>query len=314
MAFLHFRDRKVEVAVLEVGMGGRLDATNAVDPVTALFTPIDLDHREHLGDTLDAIAREKAGILKPGGRAITAPQAPEALVVLRRAASVRGATLLELDQIWRIGEGAEGSLDLVPRSETGIRLEGIRLPLAGRHQRVNAALAAAAATRLPDFRARIGAEAIRKGLSEARWPGRCELVASDPDVLLDGAHNPAGARALRHHLVETYTSKGRQVVLVFGAMADKDLSAMMESLLPCAKRVFLTRAETPRAADPMALEAIARLYHPSVVRAPSLSAALFAAREEAGPAGVVCVTGSLYLVGDALALHEGIEPRVRMAL
>jgi len=314
MAFRHFEDRQVEVAVVEVGMGGRLDATSVVDPITCLFTSIDLDHCEHLGGTVAAIAREKAGILRPGGRAITALQTPEAMEALERAAAARGATLVEAERIWRAAEGESGKLVLVSGSEPDKRLEGLTLPLLGRHQWINAALAVAGATRLPNFHHRIAEEAIRSGLATTPWPGRCEVVEEHPTLLLDGAHNPASARALRHFLVESYTSGGRKLALVFGAMQDKDIAGMMEILFPCAQRVFLTRAETPRAADPMVLEAVARRFHPAVVRTPGLSAALAAARDEAGPDGVVCVTGSLYLVGDVKTLLEGNEPRIRQAL
>lgn len=314
MAFRHFQDRQVDLAVVEVGMGGRLDATNVVDAISCLITPIDLDHREHLGSTVGAIAWEKAGILKAGGRAITAPQSPEALEVLKRAAAVRGATLVELDQIWRVVEGTGDALTLVPAADPARRLENLTLALAGRHQRTNAALAVAAATRLPNFQERISEEAIRRGLAEARWPGRCEVVDGRPTLLLDGAHNPASARALRHFLVENYTSKGKKVVMIFGAMQDKDITGMMEVLFPCASRVILTRAETPRAADPVVLESLGRRFKTPAVRAPGLAPALSAARDEAGPDGVVCVTGSLYLVGDVKTLLEGGEPRSRQAL
>ena len=314
MAFRHFQDRQVDLAVVEVGMGGRLDATNVVDAISCLITPIDLDHREHLGSTVGAIAWEKAGILKAGGRAITAPQSPEALEVLKRAAAVRGATLVELEQIWRVAEGTGDALTLVPAADPASRLENLTLSLDGRHQRTNAALAVAAATRLPNFQERISEEAIRRGLAEARWPGRCEVVDERPTLLLDGAHNPASARALRHFLVESYTSKGKKVVMIFGAMQDKDITGMMEVLFPCASRVILTRAETPRAADPVVLESLARRFKTPAVRAPGLASALSAARDEAGPDGVVCVTGSLYLVGDVKTLLEGGEPRSRQAM
>ncbi len=314
IAFRHFQDRRVEAAVLEVGLGGRLDATSVVDAVTCLFTPIDLDHQEFLGNDLASIAWEKAGILKAGSRALTAPQPAEVMDVLRRAAAIRSATLLEVEETWRTLEGERGTMTLVSGVDPARRLENLELSLQGRHQRLNAALAVAAAARLPGFHDRISDEAIRRGLREARWPGRCEIAGERPTLLLDGAHNPASARVLRHFLLETYVSKGRKVVMVFGAMQDKDIGGIMEALLPCAGRVFLTRAETPRAADPVVLEGLARRYHASAIRAPSLSAALAAARSEAGPEGIVCVTGSLYLVGDVKTLLEGSEPRFRQAL
>jgi dihydrofolate synthase / folylpolyglutamate synthase len=314
IAFQHFSDSHVQVAVAEVGLGGRLDATSVLDPITCLFTPIDLDHQKYLGPDVRSIAGEKAGIMRSGSRAITTPQQQEAMEVLRRFAAIRGATLVEAEEIWRAAEGQGETMTLVSGMDPARRMENLTLSLRGRHQRINAALAVAAASRLPNLHDRISDEAIRRGLAEARWPGRCEVVRENPTLLLDGAHNPAAARVLRQFLMENYTSKGRKVVMVFGAMQDKDLDGIMEALLPCAQRVILTQAETPRAADPVVLESLARRHQPAAVRAPALSAALSAALSEAGPDGVVCVTGSLYLVGDVKAILEGSEPVSRQAL
>ena len=314
MAFCHFREKEVDLAVVEVGMGGRLDATGILDAITCLFTPIDLDHRQYLGEKVEDIASEKAGILRAGSRALTAPQLPEVMQTLQRSAAAQGATLFEAEQTWRPLEGPGGAFCLVAGHDPSRRMDGLTLSLAGRHQWTNAALAAAAATMLPGFHERITEEAIRKGLASTRWPGRCEVVSERPTVLLDGAHNPAAARVLRSFLLENYTSKGRNVVMIFGAMQDKDLAGIMEPLFSCASRIILTRAETPRAADPVVLASLAGRYHASVLRAPSLSAALSAAHAEAGPDDVICVTGSLYLVGDVKSLLEGLEPRLRQAL
>jgi len=233
---------------------------------------------------------------------------------LQRAAAVRGANLLESDRIWRPTEGPGNTLTLVSGLDPAKRIEGLSLSLQGRHQWTNAALAAAAASRLAGFSERIDEDSIRRGLAGARWPGRCEVVPEHPPILLDGAHNPAAARALRSFLIENYTSKGKRVAMIFGAMKDKDLSVMMETLFSCAAKVIVTRAETPRAADPAILESFARRYHSSVLRAPSLSAALSAARGEAGAQDIICVTGSLYLVGDMKMILAGREPSSRQAL
>ena len=314
MAFRHFRDRGVDLAVVEVGMGGRLDATSLVDAVLCLFTTIDLDHQEHLGDSLSAIAAEKAGILKSGSRALTSPQNPEAMQMLQRCAAIRGATLHEAERMWSAREGSASTFSLVPGTGADSRIDDVRLSLPGRHQWTNAVLAVAAATRLPGFHDRVTEASIRKGLAGARWPGRCEVVEERPTLLLDGAHNPGAARVLRSFLLENYTSKGKKVVMVFGAMADKDLPGILEPLHSCASRIIVTRAETPRAADPMVLEGVARRFRASVLRAPNPAAALSAARQEAGPEDVICVTGSLYLVGDVKAILQGQEPSFRQAL
>lgn len=314
LAFKFFQEQQVELAILEVGMGGRLDATRVANAGTCLFASIDLDHRQQLGYSLREVASEKACILPPGGLALTMPQPPEVEEVLSAAAAAQGTKLVPADSIWRIHRGSDGRLEIISGLEDGRKIDKIQLSLAGRHQCANATLATACATSMPAFRERVTDSAIRDGLAKTNWPGRCQRVDGKPLVLLDGAHNPAAAQALRYVLMEEFVSRDRPLVLVFGAMQDKDLEGMMERLFPLAKRIFLAQAQTPRAADPMVLESLGRRFNPALVRSPNLSAALSAAREEAGPDGVVCVCGSLYLVGDFLSLLEGTQPRTRQAL
>jgi dihydrofolate synthase/folylpolyglutamate synthase len=292
LALDHFCRARVDVAVLEVGLGGRLDATTVGRPEVVVLGPIDYDHQLELGDTLTAIAGEKAAIIR-GGTAFSARQDPEAAAVIERRAAQVGVPLQR--------EGHE--LRVVPR---GFTLEAQRLDLAGPDwalddvacgllgvfQPGNALLAAAAARALG-----AGDAAIRAGLRAARWPGRFQVFRRDPIVILDGAHNPAGARALAASLSAYFP--GRPVTFVIGILADKDGAGILSALRPLAARVVLTASGNPRAAAPGALRALLPPALPVEIAA-SPSEALARATAEAG-AGIVCVAGSLSLIGDVLA-------------
>jgi dihydrofolate synthase/folylpolyglutamate synthase len=292
LALDHFCRARVDVAVLEVGLGGRLDATTVGRPEVVVLGPIDYDHQLELGDTLTAIAGEKAAIIR-GGTAFSARQDPEAAAVIERRAAQVGVPLQR--------EGHE--LRVVPR---GFTLEAQRLDLAGPgwalddvacgllgvFQPGNALLAAAAARALG-----AGDAAIRAGLRAARWPGRFQVFRRDPIVILDGAHNPAGARALAASLSAYFP--GRPVTFVIGILADKDGAGILSALRPLAARVVLTASGNPRAAAPEALRALLPPALPVEIAA-SPSEALARATAEAG-AGIVCVAGSLSLIGDVLA-------------
>jgi len=292
LALDHFCRARVDVAVLEVGLGGRLDATTVGRPEVVVLGPIDYDHQLELGDTLTAIAAEKAAIIR-GGTAFSARQDPEAAAVLERRAAQVGVPLLR--------EGHE--LHVVSR---GFTLEAQRLDLAGPDwglddvacgllgvfQPGNALLAAAAARALG-----AGDPAIRAGLRAARWPGRFQIFRRDPIVILDGAHNPAGARALAASLSAYFP--GRPVTFAIGILADKDGGRILSALRPLAARVVLTASGNPRAAAPEALRALLPADLPVEVAA-SPSEALARATAGAG-GGIVCVAGSLSLIGDVLA-------------
>lgn len=287
MAFLLFRDLRAEWVVLEVGLGGRLDATNVVLPALSVITPIDLDHQEFLGDTITTIAHEKAGILKPGVPAVFARQWPEVHALLRERAETLGCPV-EDTALWAIDH-----LHSTPEGHTFTARRGdvalpVACPLAGAHQVTNALTAAVALHVL-------GKPVL--GMDTARWPGRLELVRHHPDVLLDGAHNPAGARALAEHLDRFYA--GRSVTLVFGAMKDKAVEEVLGTLAPRAANVILTRPDTLRAMDPD--EIARRVPHPRQRVIPGVPAALAAALT-GDPSRLVLVTGSLYLVGEARPL------------
>jgi dihydrofolate synthase/folylpolyglutamate synthase len=327
IAFAHFARERIDVAVLEVGMGGRLDATNVVEPVVSVITDIALDHQKFLGNTVGEIAREKVGIIRRGGVVVTLPQQPEANDVI-------GNTILDLDAVGvsavqYVPPVSPGSCDyLVPSRERASTTEGteehrveghlyryplhvmrteilVETPLVGRHQLRNMALAIAAAEELgkKGF-ARITPESIERGIRETRWPGRFQVIparAGSPELILDVAHNPAGAWALRSALSERYDD--RPLVFVFGAMRDKAISEMTEILFPLATRVIATRPENPRAASPEEIRQAASRTGTEVETIPDVKAALETALAGAEGKAVV-VTGSIYLVGEAMRLLE----------
>ena len=289
----HFRRARVDVAVLEVGLGGRLDATNACEPLASAIVTIDYDHQAWLGETLAAIAREKAGVLRPGRTTVLGPLPAAARRAIESRARATGARLVSAPAGARLTKRAGGRVDLVTSAR---RCPGLR-PLPGRHQRDNLLVAvrlleAAAAAGLPVDFGRL-AEATRC----TRWPGRLQQLPGRPRLLLDGAHNPAGARALAAHL---RAEPG--YVLVFGAMQDKDVRELAAPLFARARQVVLTRPRLPRAATPAQLQARTRgLGGGARHRQPSVARALGLARRLAGPDGLVVVAGSLFLVGEALA-------------
>jgi dihydrofolate synthase/folylpolyglutamate synthase len=301
VALEHFAREQVEVAILEVGLGGRLDATTASRPRLTALTRVGMDHTELLGETVEAIAREKAGILRKGVPAVVAEQRPEALAAIETVAGSVGAPLVR--------EGRDFSLDLLGRYRgSGMALDGLALGLHGEHQHHNAAVAVACARLLESQGVAVGAEAIREGLRRTRWPGRLEQVPGHPPLLLDGAHNEDGVAALRTAL-DAPPYAHRPVHLVFGVVADKRVEPMLQGLLPRCTSAVLTPVPTPRSLDPERYVAVARSLCPRVEVAAGPGAALDRARQNSGPDGWVLVAGSLYLVGAVKALLEHIGPR-----
>ena len=305
-ALCAFRDARVELAILETGLGGRLDATTAALASTVAITPVALDHQEYLGSTIREIAAEKAAIIRAGAQAVVSPaQSPDALaVILARCRETGVAPRFATEEISVEGATSDGCLRATFRTADDV-YENVTLALRGRHQITNAAtsIALAELLRARGF-GRLTRDAIIEGLSTAEHPGRLELVAGSPPLLLDGAHNPAGARALRAHLDEFAPPR---VTMVFGAMRDKDLTEIAAALFPAADHLILTPIDNPRAAAPAALRAYAPpTSDPAKVSlADSPADALRLAREVAPRDGLVCVTGSLYLVGEVKRLLAG---------
>jgi len=295
-AFLHFARARVDFAVLEVGMGGRLDATNVTEPRVAVITNIDLDHQQFLGTTRAEIAREKAGVIKPGRPVVSACADPEAAAVIRRRAEELGAPLVEAASLARIAN----LRDRQGRFEFDFELNGdyfsdLVLPLLGRFQVENAVAAVTAAWQLRGQGLRITHSAILEGLRHASWPGRLEKINERPLVLLDGAHNPAGARAVATFVQDQL--KGRKLRLVYASMRDKAIGEISEILFPLAQEVYLTQPEQPRAASPEEILAEARFRPSRVILEPSPSRALERAVQASAPEDAVLAAGSLFLVG-----------------
>ena len=314
IVFEHFARVKVDMAVLEVGMGGRLDATNVVEPRVSVITDISLDHQKFLGNTVGEIAREKVGIIRPGGAVVTLPQQPEANDVI-------GNTILQLgaravNAVPYVPPVSPGSSEyLVPSTEEGdprdvyrypLQLLGeqilVETPLVGRHQLRNVALAIAAAVELHQQGfSGITANSIEHGIRETRWPGRFQVIAARlgwPEVVIDVAHNPAGAWALRSALSERY--EDRPLIFVFGAMRDKAISEMTEILFPLAERVIATRPENPRAASAKEIQQAAARTGVAIEAVEDVQRAVERARVLAKPGTVVVITGSIYLVGEVM--------------
>jgi dihydrofolate synthase/folylpolyglutamate synthase len=299
MAFLHFARRGVGVAAVEVGLGGRFDATNVLDPLVAVVTNISLEHTDYLGRTVAAIAAEKSGIVKPGGTVVTAAEDPEALGVIEATCRERGAALHRVQAEVALARAANGLEGQRFAAATHVREYGeLWIPLLGRHQVLNAATAILAAERLEARGLAVGAEAVRRGLAGARWPGRLQIVGRDPLTILDGAHNPAGALALRDFLQDRRATFDR-LFLVFGVLRDKDWEGMLSVLGPLVYQAILTRPEGERAALPWDLAAADRFCAKLDIRE-DVGDAIALARAGAAPRDAVLATGSLFTVAAAL--------------
>lgn len=300
VALVCFARADVMVAVLEVGLGGRLDSTNVVAaPEVCAIAPIAFDHTALLGSTLAAIAGEKAGIVKPGASVVSAPQDPEALAVIQAKCAEEGCELTVVDRTALAGTPDDFSYGGFSHLHTKLR---------GSYQTENAALAIEIAQALRRRHFTISQMAIENGIAQASWPGRFEVVGHDPEFVVDGGHNPQGARALAASLDLNYP--GRDAVLLVGVLADKDYRPMLETVLPYAKAVVCIEPPNPRALPVADLaqvvrETVAALPHvdqraANVLEAATIERGVNAARMLAGPQGLVVAFGSLYSIGDIM--------------
>jgi dihydrofolate synthase/folylpolyglutamate synthase len=298
IAFLAFAQHQVDFAIYEVGLGGRLDATNTVEPEVAIITPVDFDHENFLGHSIEEIAAEKAGIIKPGAWVACASERPEARAVIARRCTEMDARLVEVDTTVRAEDvqSADGFYRAVAAFTYSRKKLTVAPSLPGRFQIRNALTATIAARLLAERGFPIPDTAIERGIATANWAGRLERLATQPDVYLDGAHNPAGARELLKFWQESYG--GRRIFLVYGAMRDKAVDEISGLLFPHATAVILTEPHQPRAISaPLLSEMTSHdAKETIVVRDPG--EALETALERAGPQDVVFATGSLYLVGE----------------
>ena len=311
MAFTCFAEEQVDIAVVEAGMGGRLDSTNVIAPLVSVITNIDLEHTEFLGTTVGLIASEKAGIIKPGVPVVTGAVQPEVLAVIEQQARLAGSPVFRMPQDF----GAE--LVATDREQEfdyrGIfaRLPRLRIVMLGRHQVGNACIALAAAECIGKAGMKIPEAALRAGLEDAVWEGRLEQVAQSPDIYLDGAHNPASAQVLADALRQLKRSY-RRMVLVVGILKDKDYRGILDRLVPLADRVVVTRPNYSRALDTASLAAEISTFHGDVASTESVAEAIDLARRETARDDLIIITGSLYTVGDARAAFRPGEGPVML--
>lgn len=314
MAFEYFASVGVDIAVLEVGMGGRLDATNVVDPLISVIADISLDHQKYLGDTIAEIAGEKAGIIRKNGVVVTLPQHPQANDVIGHAILENNARGVSAAQyVPPVSPGAAAYLagrkiatpgrSRYPLAVMGEEIE-IDSPLAGRHQLRNIALAIATAEELDHFGFEMTPKQVEQGIRETHWPGRFQVLppsaaTHEREMVLDVAHNPAGAWALRSTLSETFS--GRKLTFVFGALRDKAIQEIAEILFPIAEQVLVTQISNPRSATTAELLQAASRTGALLFAEETVPAALARAREISKPKGLIVVTGSIFLIGEAMA-------------
>jgi dihydrofolate synthase/folylpolyglutamate synthase len=303
MAFHEFKCRKVEWAVVETGMGGRLDATNIIHPALSIITNVSVEHREYLGRRISQIAGEKAGIIKTGVPVVTAVRQKTAIAVVESVAAKRIAPLFRLGKDFRIRRSAA---DTVTYSGLNVRWRGLKTALRGGHQLENTALALAACDVLSPVIGAIEPECLQRGLAETRWPGRLEQVLDQPLTLLDGAHNLIAARTLGRYLKTGLA--GRAITLVIGILDDKPYREILSALVPHCRRVILTRPQIDRALPPEKLIPATSELTADWRVIPDVAAAVSHAINSSKPDDVVCIAGSLYVVGEAKAALENQAP------
>ena len=322
MGLLHFARKGAGAVVLEVGMGGRLDSTNVVRPTLAILTTISFDHTRQLGTTLGAIAGEKAGILKRGRPAVSGVRGDEARAAIHRAARLRGTPLREVDVDFQYDYiPPEAPLTRPTPGRVLVRTwrrqwPGVALPMLGAHQGHNAAIALAGLDALAEQGIEVGPEDVARGFAALSWPARVEVIAEEPWVVVDGAHNVASASALAETLRTCFPPS--PLTLVFGTTREKDLTGQLQALLPLADAVIATRyVENPRSVPPEEVAEAVRVADGRAVHlAPDPLEALALARRITPPHGLICVTGSLFLAAEtrALVLHRDDSSASRPAL
>jgi dihydrofolate synthase/folylpolyglutamate synthase len=300
MAFAYFAEEDVDIAVIEAGMGGRLDSTNVITPLVSIITNIDLEHTEFLGNTLEQIAGEKAGIIKEGVPVVTGATQPGVIEVLERESAAKRTLLYRISKDFRPERIIIGPPQVFDYQGISGVFPSLRIQMLGRHQIDNAALALAAAECLRNAGIAIDEPALRRGLGQTFWEGRMERVSERPDIYLDGAHNPASARVLARS-VAAMKPAYRKLVLIIGILADKDYRKIIAELVPLADHVVVTRPQYSRAMDLPTLASEIKARHGSVEIADSVEEAIRAAGKAASDDDLILITGSLYIVGDARA-------------
>jgi dihydrofolate synthase/folylpolyglutamate synthase len=299
MALYEFGRQALDWAVIETGMGGRLDATNVIHPAISIITNVSMEHRDYLGNTLARITREKAGIIKQATPVVTAITQKQAKSVIQRIAGEKSAPLYMLGKNFKVRRQRSGGFSYYGIQNTWHNMHSALL---GNYQVENAALAIAACELLNKDKTAISQKSIRNGLKKTRWPGRLEIVSKHPLIILDGAHNLIAARKLAKFLVDNFAR--RPITLVVGILDDKPYKAMLKSLLPVCSRVIITRAKTERALDTQRLFETAKKMLSDVTIVSDVAQAFKQAVVATGFNEVVCIAGSLYVVGEAKAAIE----------
>ncbi len=298
LAFTYFKLKGIDFQVLEVGMGGKFDATNVIQPEVSVITSISLDHMEVLGNSLDKIAKEKAGIIKPNGTVVLSPQSDEVVPVIAAVCRDQKAELVMVgkDITWQ-GLGFDGKKQLL-RVKGRLDSYELAIPLLGRYQLENAATAVAALEVLSAKGFSLSRDSITSGLAETSWAGRLQILNRQPLLVVDGAHNPDAARRLKQSLKEYFDFK--QSILVMGASADKDVAGVVSELAPAFDRVIVTRSGHPRAMEPAQLEAEFRKHGVEAQPTETIFEALSLAVNAAGPEDLICAAGSLFVVAEVI--------------
>ena len=296
MALHYFKQKLVDLAILEVGLGGRLDSTNVVDPLIAIITNIAKDHEEYLGKSILKIAQEKAGIIKKGRPLITAATQPLVLRLFSKVCQGKESPYFRVGKEFRYVRAEDGDFDYEGLNR---KLWGIHLNLKGFHQVINATTALGAMEVLEDLGYRVSTHAMIDGLKEVDWPGRLEMVSSSPRVILDGAHNPAGALVLKESLEKEF--QYQNLILLIGIMKDKDIPSMLHLLAPLAHHIIFTKPHTDRAAAPSLLKKALGQNGKKAEIAEDLREAIERGLSLTQEEDLLCITGSLYTVGEARA-------------
>jgi len=301
VAFTYFAEEGVDIAVVEVGMGGRLDSTNVITPLVSVITNVDLEHTEFLGSTLEQIASEKAGIIKPGVAAVTGAHQPEVISVIEREASLKGSRMFRLMKDFQAEHIIPGPKQAFDYRGMKAVYRGLRLQMLGRFQVDNACLALASIECLRDAGFVIEEQAVRRGLELSHWEGRLERVSIEPDIYLDGAHNPASAKKLAAAIREMMPVY-QKLTLIIGTLGDKDYRGIVEELVPLADRVVVTKPQYARALDVNTLAEEIGKIHSTINATATVAEAISCAKDGASRYDLIMVTGSLYVVGEARAL------------
>lgn len=298
MAFLYFERRKVDFAVVEVGLGGRYDATNVIEPLLSVITSIGYDHKDILGDTIEMIAYEKAGIIKEGSRVVMYPQQfSEASAVVEAVCREKNASLIKADTDALVLKDYDISYQTVDFKYRDYDIRGMKLPLIGDHQLCNAAVALTAIAELDKMGYRIKEEGIRKGIESVKWPCRMSIVCSEPLIIIDGAHNKDGIDSLHSTLLKYFRS--RKIIFIIGMLKDKDYDYAIRKLMPMAYHVVATEPLSERALTAETIAGLVKPFCSSVVSEPDITKAIEKAEGLCDNDCMICICGSLYLAGRA---------------